>query len=81
MVAATAGAFLIGSVAAIPPWTLRAIRSTSGAIAVEEAAIAEEAVMAAAVAVTGVAEAIDACGHRKNRGLLICRNSSFLDSF
>jgi hypothetical protein len=41
-------------------------------------AMAAEAVMAVE---TGVAEAIDACGHRKNRGLLICRNSSFLDSF
>ena len=51
--AATAGAFLIGSVATIPLWTVRAIRSTSAA------AIAEEAVMAVAVA-TGVAEAIDA---------------------
>ena len=45
MAAAMAGAFLIGSVATILLWMLRAIRSTS-------AAIVEEAVMAAA---TGVA--------------------------
>ena len=51
MAAATAGAFLIGSVATIQLWMLRAIRSTSAA------AIVEEAVMAAA---TGVAVAIDA---------------------
>ena len=53
MAAAMAGAFLIGSVATIRLWMLRAIRSTSAA------AIAEEAVMAAAM---GVAVAIDAAG-------------------
>lgn len=42
MAAAMAGAFLIGSVATIQLWMLRAIRSTSAA------AIVEEAVMAAA---------------------------------
>ena len=52
MAAATAGAFLIGSVATILLWMVPAIRSTS-------AAIAEEAVMAAA---TGAAVAIDAAG-------------------
>jgi hypothetical protein len=58
MAAATAEAFLIGSVATIPLWTVRAIRSTSAA------AIAEEAVMAAA---TGVAVAIDAAGLSEKR--------------
>jgi hypothetical protein len=52
MTAATAGAFLIGSVAAIPLWTLRAIRSTSVAIATEEGGGGGGA--------TGVAEGIDA---------------------
>jgi hypothetical protein len=54
MAAAAAGAFLIGSVATIQLWMAPpAIRSTSAA------AIAEEAVMAAAM---GVAVAIDAAG-------------------
>ena len=69
--AATAGAFLIGSVAIIPLWTVRAIRSTSAA------AIAEEAVMAAAM---GVAVAIDAA-IGKAVAFLICRKRGFLDSF
>ena len=62
MAAATAGAFLIGSVATILLWMVRAIRSTSAAAIAEEAAIVEEAVMAAA---TGVAAAIDAAGREK----------------
>jgi uncharacterized membrane protein len=57
MAAAMAGAFLIGSVATIQLWMLRAIRSTSPAAIAQAAAIVEEAVMAAA---TGVAVAIDA---------------------
>ena len=57
LAAAAAGAFLIGSVATIQLWTVRAIRSTSAAAIAEAAAIVEEAVMAAA---TGVAVAIDA---------------------
>jgi uncharacterized membrane protein len=52
MAAATAGAFLIGSVATIQLWMLRAIRSTSQAAIAQAAVIVEEAVMAAA---TGVA--------------------------
>ena len=59
MAVATAGAFLIGSMATIPLWTVRAIRSTSAA------AIAEEAVMV--VAATGVAEAINAAALRKKQ--------------
>lgn len=59
LAAATAGAFLIGSVATIVLWMFRAIRSTSAAAIAEEAAIVEEAVMAAA---TGAAVAIDAAG-------------------
>ena len=57
MAAATAGAFLIGSVATIQLWMAPAIRSTSAA------AIVEEAVMAAA---TGVAVAIDAAALSQN---------------
>ena len=57
LAAATAGAFLIGSVATMVLWIFRAIRSTSAAAIAEEAAIVEEAVMA-----TGVAVAIDAAG-------------------
>jgi hypothetical protein len=71
MAAVTAGAFLIGSVAAIPLWTVRAIGSTSAA------AIAEEAVMAVVAAATGVAEAIDAARQRKSSGLLTCRKRGF----
>jgi hypothetical protein len=59
LAAAAAGAFLIGSVATILLWTLRAIRSTLAA------AIAGEAVMAATTGVaaaTGAAVAIDAAG-------------------
>ncbi len=62
LAAAAAGAFLIGSVAIIQLWTVRAIRSTSAAAIAEAAAIVEEAVMAAA---TGVAAAIDAAGREK----------------
>ena len=57
LAAAAAGAFLIGSVATIQLWMVRAIRSTSASAIAEAAAIVEEAVMAAA---TGVAVAIDA---------------------
>ena len=62
LAAAAAGAFLIGSVAIIQLWTVRAIRSTSAAAIAEAAAIVEEAVMAVA---TGVAAAIDAAGREK----------------
>lgn len=55
LAAATAGAFLIGSVATIVLWMFRAIRSTSAAAIAEEAAIVEEAA-------TGAAVAIDAAG-------------------
>ena len=66
MAAATAGTFLIGSVATIQLWMVRAIRSTSAAAIAEEAAIVEEVVMAAA---TGVAVAIDAAGPSEKQWL------------
>jgi uncharacterized membrane protein len=73
MAAATAGAFLIGSVATIQLWMVRAVRSTSAAAIAEEAAIVEEAVMAAAA--TEVA--IDAAGYRKSSGFLVRRKRGF----
>jgi hypothetical protein len=68
MAAATAGAFLIGSVATIQLWMAPAIRSTSAA------AIVEEAVMAAA---TGVAVAIDAAALSEKQWLLVRRKRGF----
>jgi hypothetical protein len=72
MAAAMAGAFLIGSVATIQLWMVRAIRSTSAA------AIVEEAVMAAA---TGVAVAIDAAALSEKQRLFRPPQGGFLDSF
>ena len=72
LAAAAAGAFLIGSVAIIQLWTVRAIRSTPAE------AIAGEAAMEVVGAATEVAEVINAAGLRR---VLICRNSDFLDSF
>jgi len=72
MAAATAGAFLIGSVAAIQLWMFRAIRSTSAAAIAEEAAIVEEVVEevveeeVVVAAATGVAVAIDAAALSQN---------------
>ena len=71
IMAAAAGAFLIGSVATILLWMVPAIRSTSAAIA-EEAAIVEEVVEevveeeVVVAAATGVAVAIDAAALSQN---------------
>jgi hypothetical protein len=51
LAAAAGGAFLIGSVATIQLWMVRAVRSTSAAAIAEAAVIVEEAVMAVAVAI------------------------------